>query len=124
MIPSNVLAAMAAQKIMPTLVFAILFGMGLASSGETAEAVVRGLEALLAATFRMTQWITATAPLAIAAIVAWLFADQGLKTVVALAKLIGVLYIGLAVLEVVFGIVLLLIGQRPIAIMRQMMDPV
>jgi DAACS family dicarboxylate/amino acid:cation (Na+ or H+) symporter len=41
-----------------------------------------------------------------------------------LAKLIGVLYIGLAVLEVVFGIVLLLIGQRPIAIMRQMMDPV
>lgn len=124
MIPSNIVAAMAGQKIMPTLVFAILFGAGLASSGETAAPLVRGLEALLNAMFRMTQWITATAPLAIAAIVAWLFADQGLKTVIALAKLIGVLYIGLAVLVVVFGIVLLLIGQRPIAITRQMMEPV
>jgi DAACS family dicarboxylate/amino acid:cation (Na+ or H+) symporter len=124
MIPSNIIAVMAAQKILPTLVFAILFGLAMASTGAVATPLVKVLEALLAATFKMTKWITGTAPLAIAAIMAWLFATQGFKTVLALAKLVGVMYLGLAVMVVVFWITLALIREKPFAVTRQVMEPV
>jgi len=98
MIPSNIVAAMAEQKILPTLVFAILFGLALASVGKVGEPMVAVLEAVMAAMFKITKWITSLAPLAIFAIMAWLFATQGLATVIALAKLVAVMYLGLAIM--------------------------
>ncbi|WP_199175681.1 dicarboxylate/amino acid:cation symporter [Telmatospirillum siberiense] len=124
MIPSNILAVMAAQKILPTLIFAILFGMAMATTGAVAEPLVKVLEAMLAAVFKMTKWITGTAPIAIAAIMAWMFATQGIGTVLALAKLVGVMYLGLGLMVVVFWIALLLIGEKPFAVTRQVMEPV
>ncbi|WP_342730684.1 dicarboxylate/amino acid:cation symporter [Bradyrhizobium sp. B117] len=49
MIPSNIVAAMAEQKILPTLVFAILFGLALASIGKVGEPMIAVLEAVMAA---------------------------------------------------------------------------
>ncbi|KJC59141.1 sodium:dicarboxylate symporter [Bradyrhizobium sp. LTSPM299] len=123
MIPSNIVAAMAEQKILPTLVFAILFGLALASIGKVGEPVVAVLEAVMAAMFKMTKWITALAPLAVFAIMAWLFATQGLATVVALAKLVAVMYLGLAVMVVIFWLILLAIGEKPIAVTKAVMEP-
>ncbi|WP_244670704.1 dicarboxylate/amino acid:cation symporter [Rhodoplanes elegans] len=124
MIPSNVLAAMAQQKVLPTLVFSILFGLALASLGETARPVVALLDAVMQAMFKITRWITSTAPIAVFAIVAWLFASQGLATVTALAKLVLVMYLGLAILVLVFWLILAAIGERPIAVTRAIMEPV
>ncbi|KJC51006.1 sodium:dicarboxylate symporter [Bradyrhizobium sp. LTSP885] len=123
MIPSNIVAAMAEQKILPTLVFAILFGLALASIGKVGEPVVAVLEAVMAAMFKMTKWITALAPLAVFAIMAWLFATQGLATVVALAKLVAVMYLGLAVMVVIFWLILFAIGEKPIAVTKAVMEP-
>jgi len=123
MIPSNIVAAMAEQKILPTLVFAILFGLALASIGKLGEPMVAVLEAVMAAMFRITKWITSLAPLAIFAIMAWLFATQGLATVIALAKLVGVMYLGLAIMVAIFWLMLLLIGEKPIAVTKAVMEP-
>jgi len=101
LIPSNVLAAMAAQRVLPTLVFAVLFGLGLGRIGEaTARPIVALFEAVMATMFRITGWIVAVAPLAIFAIMSWLFATQGLGTITALAKLIGLMYVGLIVIAI------------------------
>ncbi|MGL4289485.1 MAG: dicarboxylate/amino acid:cation symporter [Phreatobacter sp.] len=124
MIPSNIIAAMAAQQVLPTLVFSILFGLALATIGEIGRPVVALLEAVTQAMFRITRWITATAPIAIFAIMAWLFASQGLATVVALAKLVAVMYLGLVVLVLVFWLILWLIGEKPIAVTRAIVEPV
>ncbi|MDQ2084421.1 dicarboxylate/amino acid:cation symporter [Xanthobacteraceae bacterium Astr-EGSB] len=124
MIPSNILAAMAAQKVLPTLVFSILFGLALAGIGETARPLVSALEAIMMAMFKITKWITSTAPIAIFAIVAWLFASQGLATVMALAKLVLVMYLGLAIMVLVFWLMLKMIGEKPIAVTRAIMEPV
>ncbi|NVO12791.1 MAG: dicarboxylate/amino acid:cation symporter [Rhodoplanes sp.] len=124
MIPSNIIAAMAEQKVLPTLVFSILLGLALASIGEPARPVVGALEAIMLAMFKITRWITATAPVAIFAIVAWLFASQGLATVTALAKLVLVMYLGLVLMVLVFWLMLLAIGERPIAVTRAIMEPV
>ncbi|MDR3515088.1 MAG: dicarboxylate/amino acid:cation symporter [Azospirillaceae bacterium] len=124
MIPSNILAVMAAQKILPTLVFAILFGMAMASTGAVAEPLVKVLEAVLAAVFKLTKWITGTAPLAIAAIMAWMSATQGFGTILALAKLVGVMYLGLGLMIVVFWVILAAIGENPFTVTRQVIEPV
>jgi len=123
MIPSNIVAAMAEQKILPTLVFSILFGLALASVGKVGEPMVAVLEAVMAAMFKITKWITSLAPLAIFAIMAWLFASQGLATVVALAKLVAVMYLGLAIMVAIFWLILLAIGEKPIAVTKAVMEP-
>lgn len=125
LIPTNVLAAMAAQHVLPTLVFAILFGLGLARIGEAvAKPVVGLLQAVLATMFRITGWIITLAPFAIFAIMAWLFASQGVGTIAALAKLIGLMYVGLILMVLVFWVVLALLGENPIAISRHVLEPV
>jgi DAACS family dicarboxylate/amino acid:cation (Na+ or H+) symporter len=125
LIPTNALAVMAAQRVLPTLVFAILFGLALARIGEAiARPVVGLLEAVLAAMFRVTGWIVALAPLAIFAIMSWLFATQGLKTLTALAELVGLMYLGLAFMVVVFWVMMALLGENPFAITRQVLGPV
>ncbi|MCC8967498.1 dicarboxylate/amino acid:cation symporter [Bradyrhizobium sp. Pear76] len=123
MIPSNIVAAMAEQKILPTLVFAILFGLALASVGKVGEPMVAVLEAVMAAMFKMTKWITSLAPIAVFAIMSWLFATQGLATVVALAKLVAAMYLGLAIMVVIFWLILLAIGEKPIAVTKAVMEP-
>ncbi|MFK4683298.1 DAACS family dicarboxylate/amino acid:cation (Na+ or H+) symporter [Bradyrhizobium diazoefficiens] len=123
MIPSNIVAAMAEQKILPTLVFAILFGLALASVGKVGEPMVAVLEAVMAAMFKITKWITSLAPIAIFAVMAWLFATQGLATVIALAKLVGVMYLGLAIMVAIFWLMLLAIGEKPLAVTKAVMEP-
>ena len=123
MIPSNIVAAMAEQKILPTLVFSILFGLALAAVGKVGEPMVAVLEAVMAAMFKITKWITSLAPLAIFAIMAWLFASQGLATVVALAKLVAVMYLGLAIMVAIFWLMLLAIGEKPIEVTKAVMEP-
>jgi len=124
LIPSNVLAAMAGQKILPTLVFAVLFGLALTTVGERGKPVVALLDSVLQTTFKMTNWIVKTGPLAIFGIMSWLFATQGLQSVLALGKLIGVMYLALAVLVAVFMVLMVVIGEKPLYVTRMMLAPV
>ena len=125
LIPTNIVAAMAAQRVLPTLVFAVLFGLGLARIGNAmARPVVMLLEAVLATMFRITGWIIGLAPVAIFAIMAWLIATQGLSTIVALARLIGLMYLGLLIMVMCFWVVLALLREQPFAITRRVMEPV
>ena len=124
LIPSNIVAAMAAQKVLPTLVFAVLFGAALAAIGEAAQPVVRLLEAVAAAMFRVTQWIIGLAPIAILGIMAWLFATQGGATIMALLRLIAVMYLGLGFVVALFWTMMLLLGERPGLVLRKVIEPV
>jgi dicarboxylate/amino acid:cation (Na+ or H+) symporter, DAACS family len=124
LIPSNIVAAMAEQKILPTLIFACLFGVALATMRERAAPVIAVLETVLQAMFHVTRWIVALGPLAIFAVMAWLFSTQGIDSIFALAKLIGTMYMALIVLVAVFLLVILALGERPLAVARQMAAPV
>jgi DAACS family dicarboxylate/amino acid:cation (Na+ or H+) symporter len=100
--------------VLPTLVFAMLFGLALGALGQEARPVTAALEAVLGAMFRITRWVVTTAPLAVFAISAWLAATQGVGALVALAKLAGTLYLGYALLFVVLLVVIRLAGERPL----------
>ncbi len=122
-IPDNIVNAIANQKIIPTLFFAICFGLCLGSIGEKAKGVVNVLEGVMEAMFKLTKGVVATAPVAVAGIMAWVFATQGGKMLWAMAKLIGTLYIGLLFVMVVFWVVVYFLGMNPFATTKKVMEP-
>jgi DAACS family dicarboxylate/amino acid:cation (Na+ or H+) symporter len=124
LIPSNVIAAMAGQKVLPTLVFATLFGLALGAIGERARPITAVLEAILGAPFRLTDWVIKVSPIAVFAIAAWLLATQGITTILALGKLAGTIYLGYGSLALVTMVAIRLAGQRPIAVARAVSEPV
>jgi DAACS family dicarboxylate/amino acid:cation (Na+ or H+) symporter len=123
LIPSNIVAVMASGKLLPTLVFSVLFGVALAGIGEQAQPIVGLLEAIMAAMFRLTRWIIALSPLAILAIMAYLFATQGLAAVLGLAKLMWLMYVGLVIEIGIFCVILAVIGERPLHVFRRILEP-
>ena len=124
LIPSNVIAAMAGQKVLPTLVFATLFGLALGAIGEKARPIVAVLEATLGALFRLTDWVIKVSPVAVFAIAAWLLATQGVATILALGKLTGTIYLGYGLLALVTMIAIRLAGQNPLVVARAVSEPV
>jgi DAACS family dicarboxylate/amino acid:cation (Na+ or H+) symporter len=113
---------MAGQKVLPTLIFAVLFGLALAM--EHGARVATFIEDVLAAMFRMTRWIIGFSPIAVFAIMAWIFATKGVGLIVALAKLIAVMYLGLAIMVVIFWILLSCLGEKPLVVSRKVLEPV
>jgi DAACS family dicarboxylate/amino acid:cation (Na+ or H+) symporter len=123
LIPTNVVAAMAEQKILQVLLFGILFGGALSAIGDLALPVVGVLRGIQAATMKLVRWIIVLAPLAVAAIIAWLVSTQGVATLYALAKLVGTLYVGLLVVVLLMCLVLYGIGESPLATIRKIAEP-
>ncbi len=122
-IPDNIVNIVAQQKIIPTLFFAICFGLCLANIGEKGKPVVKVLEGIMEAMFKLTQGVVATAPFAVAGIMAWVFATVGWKLIWAMAKLIGTLYVGLGVIVVGFWIIVAFMGMKPIETTKKVAEP-
>ena len=123
LVPANVVSAMAEGKVLQMLLFGILFGAALSTVGEAANPVVAVLRGVQAATMRIVRWIIVFAPLAIVGVMAWLISSQGTASLYALAKLVGTLYIGLAVVIVLMSLVLLAIGENPFSVIRKIAEP-
>jgi len=123
MIPDNVIAAMAAQKVIPVLFFAICFGLSLSALNEKAKPMIDVLDTLMHAMFVLCKGIIATAPIAVGAIMAWLCASFGWSLLMAMVKLVGVLYLGLAIVTVCFMILVKFLGESPIGTLKRIMEP-
>ena len=123
LIPTNIVAAMAEQKILQVLLFGILFGGALSAIGETALPVVAVLRGVQVATMKLVRWIIVLAPIAVTAVIAWLVSSQGTAALYALAKLVGTLYIGLAVVVLMMCLVLFAIGESPLGTIRKIAEP-
>lgn len=123
-IPQNIVHAMAGENLLPVLVFAVIFGLALAAIGRKGEPVINCLEALMATVFKMTDWIISLSPIAIFAVISWLAATQGAVTILSLAKLVAVFYLGLAILLIIFALLMVAIGEKPIATAKAIAEPV
>ncbi|SBW06478.1 Sodium:dicarboxylate symporter [uncultured delta proteobacterium] len=122
-IPDNIVMAMAQQKIIPTLFFAICFGICLSQIKGKAKPIIDVLDGVQNAMFRLTHGIIATSPYAVAGIMAWVFATQGLALLLALAKLVGVMYLGLFCIMIIFGVIVALLGENPFYVLKKVLEP-
>ena len=122
-VPDNIVSAAAQQQIIPTLFFAICFGLALGKAGKITEPVVRVLEGIMQAMFKLTEGIVAYSPVAVAGIMAWVFATQGSAMIFAMAKLIALMYLGLLIVAIAFCIIVSLLGYPPFATIKKVAEP-
>ena len=118
MIPDNVVGAAATGKILPFLFFCVCFGIALGTLKEKAKPLTDMLETLFEATIRIVNGILRVTPVAVAGIMAWVFATQGLSMILALSKLILALYLGLLIVMVAFLALVSMLGYRPVKMIR------
>jgi dicarboxylate/amino acid:cation (Na+ or H+) symporter, DAACS family len=123
LVPANVVAAMAEQKVLQVLLFGMLLGGALSTIGEVGQPVIGVLQGVQAALMKMVRWIITFAPLAVAGVMAWLLSTQGTGALYALAKLVGTLYVGLAVVILLMCVVLYVIGENPLTIINKIAEP-
>ncbi len=118
MIPDNVVGVAAAGKILPFLFFCVCFGIALAGIKDRCASFIDMLQVVFETTIRIVNGILVITPFAVAGIMAWVFATQGASMILALSKLILSLYIGLAVVMVIFLVMVWLLGYHPIRMMK------
>lgn len=123
LIPANIVGALAAGNPLPVLVFGVLLGAALAATGESAAPMVRVLESMTAALFKMIEWIVSLSPLAIFSALATLLASKGLPALIPLLKLLGVAYLGLAALAVALTGIIKAAGYSPTRVIKHVSEP-
>jgi proton glutamate symport protein len=103
--PENVAKSIAEGQVLQVVVFAVLFGIALATVSEARRApVLRLCESLSEVMFRFTNVVMYFAPVAVGAAMAYTVGNMGLGVLVNLTKLLVTLYGAL----VVFGVCVLL----------------
>ncbi|KSU83376.1 MULTISPECIES: dicarboxylate/amino acid:cation symporter [Fictibacillus] len=101
-IPSNIVDAMAKSDLLAVIFFAILFGVAAGAIGKASEPAIKFMESVAKIMFKLTQMVMVTAPIGVLALMAASVGQFGIALLVPMAKLIGVVYLGLAI--VIFGL--------------------
>lgn len=123
LVPANIVAALASGNSVPVLVFGVLLGAALAAVQDKAAPFVSILDSALAALFKMTEWIVAFAPIAIFAALAGLLSSKGASALMPLLKLLGVAYLGMAMLAVLLTLIVKSTGLSARAVIKHVSEP-
>lgn len=107
LIPTNPVGALASGNILQIIVFAIGLGVALAMIGKKGEAAISVFESLAEAMYKLTEIVMKFAPIGVFALMAWVAGKYGLTVLLPLVKVIGTVYLGAAIIIVVFYSLLL-----------------
>lgn len=126
LIPSNVFTAAAENQILPVMVFALIFGIGLVMvKSRATDRLQETIEGILEVTMTLINLVIKLAPFAIAFLMFNLAALFGWELLVRLAAFAGVAVGAMAIhMFVVYPAVIWLLGKRsPLAFFRGVREP-
>lgn len=126
LVPSNVFTAAAENAILPVMVFALFFGIGLVMARSPAtDRLQEVIQGLFEVTMKLINLFIKLAPLAIACLMFNLAALFGVELLVRLAAYVGVAVGAMAIhMFVVYPLVVWLLGgMSPIAFFRGVREP-
>ncbi len=92
-VPSSVVGAFAEGEVLQVVFFSVLFGVALASLGETGRPVTQLLERLMAVFFKVVGIVMVVAPLGAFGAMAYTIGNFGLSSLAALGRLMGTVYL-------------------------------
>jgi len=105
--PSSVIDAMVRGDVLQIVAFSVLFALAVSAIGEKGRPIVRAMESLSQVMFKFTNYVMLFAPVGVGAAMAHTVGTQGPAVLVSLGKLIGSLYLALAIFVIsVFGLVI------------------
>ncbi len=99
-IPTSLIQAMAEGEVLQIVFFAILFALAINAVGERAKPILNFLEAVAETMFKVTNMIMLYAPIGVGAAIAYVIGHAGLDVLGNLVKLVGTLYLSLAIMVV------------------------
>jgi Na+/H+-dicarboxylate symporter len=122
-IPTNIVSAMADGTMLQVIFFALILGFILGRLGSKVATVNRFFAQFNAVMMRMTSAVLKVAPLGIFCLIARTFQNLGVSGFLPLLKLIGTVYLGLAIQLFVVYMLLLALGARlnPFHFLRKML---
>jgi Na+/H+-dicarboxylate symporter len=126
LIPSNVFTAASENKILPVMVFALLFGIGLVmAKSPSTDRLQQVIEGIFEVTMKLINLVIKLAPIAIACLMFNLAALFGWDLLVRLAAYVGVAVGAMAVhMFVVYPLVVWGLGRMsPVAFFRGVREP-
>ena len=101
MFPTSVVDSMARGDILQVVIFSLFFGIALAAIGAKGQPVLDVLDSTAHAMFRFTGYVMAFAPIGVFAAIAATVGGKGLGILFTLGKLVGLMYVGLAIFAVI-----------------------
>jgi aerobic C4-dicarboxylate transport protein len=93
LVPENILWAMSKGEILPVLIFAVLFGVGLSLSGKFAQSAVDAMDSALHGFFGVMRIVMRLAPIGAFGALAFTIGKYGISSVVNLALLVACVYL-------------------------------
>lgn len=112
-VPANVVDSLARGDMLPVIFFAVFFGLGVAALGERGTPIVTFFRAVADTMFWVTNQIMRVAPIGVFALVGITASKFGLASMLPLAKLVGVVYVAMALFVViVLGAIAWIAGIR------------
>ena len=97
--PTSIVDAMAGNEVLQILVFSLFFGFAVAAlPSEMSKPLIRLVDAVASAMFKVTDMVMKVAPFAVFAAIAAVVTVQGPGVLVDYGKFIGAFYLGLAAL--------------------------
>src|SRR5438128_1392472 len=105
--PSSVIEAMVRGDVLQIVAFSVLFALAVSAVGEKGKPIIRAMESLAQVMFKFTNYAMLFAPIGVGAAMAHTVGTQGPGVLVNLGKLIGSLYLALAIfILLIFGLVI------------------
>lgn len=122
--PSNVFQAMVEDHILQVVVFAIFVAMTMNNVRERAPMVVEFCHQVAQVVFKLIETIIKFSPYGVFALTAWVVGTQGFDILVALVKLIFVVFGALATQYLLFGVMIIVFGRlSPMPFYKKMLEP-
>ena len=101
MFPTSVVDSMARGDILQVVIFSMFFGIAIAAIGAKGQPVLDVLESTAQAMFKFTGYVMAFAPIGVFAAIAATVGSKGLGILLTLGKLVGLMYLGLAIFALI-----------------------
>ncbi len=101
LIPKNPVGAMAEGKVLQVIAFALFFGYAMTLAGEKGKAVLKVFGGFAETMYKLTGIVMGFAPYGVFALIATTVGTHGWSILIPFAKLIGAVYLGVIIHEVV-----------------------
>jgi Na+/H+-dicarboxylate symporter len=111
MVPANLTGQIAHDKIIPLIIFAILFGLALALVKDEAKVVSDFFAGMAKVMFKITRWIIRLSPIGIFVLIAEVTAQYGLSSLLPFVKFILSVYLACLIQLIFYGLLILFVLQ-------------
>jgi|KBSMisStandDraft_5_1062788.scaffolds.fasta_scaffold206887_1 proton glutamate symport protein len=112
--PTSIIDAMAKGDVLQIVVFSIIFAIALGMIGPKGQPVIAWCESVAETMFRFTGIIMHYAPIGVAAAIAVTVGQGGMNTLLSLGRLVGTLYLALAVFYIGVFVPVMLLFKIPL----------